>query len=101
MRFRTQGPDQFGQFAAVIGQWAEGLRHEGLASGLAFDVYAPETGRYGYGAAMEAAEAVFCADSQAVTASLGSCRPLPSTRGRWSSRAWSTSPAASSDQTTP
>ena len=70
MRFRTQDPAQFGEFADVIGRWAEGLRYEGLASGLAFDVYAPETGRYGYGAAMEAAEAVFCADSQAVTASL-------------------------------
>src|SRR5690606_3108157 len=68
LRIRTADPDRYGAYAAAAGEWAEQLRREGLAGGLAFDSYHPEIGRYGHGAAMEAAEAVFAADSRAVSA---------------------------------
>jgi thiopeptide-type bacteriocin biosynthesis protein len=41
-----------------------------LVHGLALDTYRPEVGRYGSGPAMDAAEAVFVADSGVVTAGL-------------------------------
>lgn len=55
-----------GQMAA----WADGLRQLGLIGETTFDIYQPETGRYGVGAAMTAAEALFAADSAAVLAQL-------------------------------
>lgn len=60
----------------AVGAWAQQLRHEGVAARLVFDTYYPESGRYGHGAAMDAAEEVFVADSQAVSAQL---RYLPDT----------------------
>ncbi|WP_034088887.1 lantibiotic dehydratase [Streptacidiphilus albus] len=70
LRFRTRHAERYGQYAGIIGAWAEQLRRDGLASGLALDTYTPEVGRYGEGPAMKAAEAVFSADSTAVTAAL-------------------------------
>lgn len=52
--------------ATAVGDWAEGLRRAGLIRSLALDAYYPEVGRYGEGAALEAAEACFVADSRAV-----------------------------------
>ncbi|MGZ2361447.1 lantibiotic dehydratase [Streptomyces sp. 372A] len=65
LRIRTDA-GQFGVHAAVVGQWAERLRDDGLITSVSFDVYRPEVGRYGPGPAMEAAESVFAADSALV-----------------------------------
>jgi thiopeptide-type bacteriocin biosynthesis protein len=78
LRLRICTPDRehYGACVAAIGGWAQRLRHEGMAGRLVFDTYCPETGRYGLGAVMDAAEVVFAADSQAVSAGL---RRLPTT----------------------
>ncbi|MCG8971766.1 lantibiotic dehydratase [Streptomyces sp. CL12-4] len=47
----------------TLAAWAENLTADRLASHLVIDGYRPETGRYGTGPAMAAAEAVFIADS--------------------------------------
>ncbi|TVT60829.1 lantibiotic dehydratase, partial [Amycolatopsis rhizosphaerae] len=62
-----------------IGEWAQRLRQANLAGRLAFDTYYPENGRYGSGPAMEAAEAVFVADSAVVAASLAKASGVRST----------------------
>lgn len=46
-------------------RWAEWLRDDSLISRLVFRAYRPELGRYGDGAALDAAAAVFVADSTA------------------------------------
>lgn len=48
---------------AKVAAWAGQLTADRLASDLVIDGYRPEVGRYGTGPAMEAAEAVFVADS--------------------------------------
>ncbi|MFD5659866.1 lantibiotic dehydratase [Streptomyces hirsutus] len=47
----------------AVAAWTEQLTADRLASHLVIDGYRPEAGRYGTGPAMEAAEAVFVADS--------------------------------------
>ncbi len=74
LRLRIPEPGLYGPYTAAVGAWARGLRREGVASQLALDSYQPEVGRYGHGQAMDAAEAVFVADSRAVAAAL---RHLP------------------------
>ncbi|MFJ6138623.1 lantibiotic dehydratase [Kitasatospora sp. NPDC092286] len=69
LRLRLHEPDHrhaCGQVAA----WARELRHAGLADEVTLDTYQPETGRYGTGPAMAAAERLFSADSTAVLAQL-------------------------------
>ncbi|MFE1206222.1 lantibiotic dehydratase [Streptomyces sp. NPDC058762] len=65
IRVPTGGPD--GRAAVVrlraLSDWTKRLTEGRLASQLALDGYRPEIGRYGTGAAMEAAEDVFVADS--------------------------------------
>ncbi|MEE4541352.1 lantibiotic dehydratase [Streptomyces sp. V4-01] len=56
--------------SGYVAAWADGLRQLGLVGEIAFGAYQPETGRYGAGAAMTAAEALFAADSAAVLAQL-------------------------------
>ncbi|WP_434593620.1 lantibiotic dehydratase [Streptomyces sp. A5-4] len=69
LRLRLHDPD--GERAAGrMAAWAAGLRQHGLAGKITFDAYRPETGRYGTGPAMEAAEELFAADSAAVVAQL-------------------------------
>ncbi len=51
--------------AAILGGWAAELGTIGVVGQVAFDTYFPEAGRYGADAALEAAEAVFCADTTA------------------------------------
>jgi thiopeptide-type bacteriocin biosynthesis protein len=70
LRLRIPGPGQYGACAAAVARWARGLRDEGVAGWLVLESYLPEVGRYGSSAAMDAAEAVFVADSWAVTAGL-------------------------------
>lgn len=48
-----------------VGAWADELRRRGLLGRTQTDTYYPETGRFGHGAAMAAAETVFAADSAA------------------------------------
>lgn len=81
MRYREIGPElrirvaldeveEFGHAAAVLGRWTAELKTAGLASRVVLDTYLPETGRWGDGDVLSAAEAVFHADSQAVAAHL-------------------------------
>jgi thiopeptide-type bacteriocin biosynthesis protein len=65
LRVRLLLPDPDAAAAAVrpVGRWAARLRAEGLLDRIQLDTYQPETGRYGAGAAMAAAEQVFAADS--------------------------------------
>lgn len=76
LRIRTPTRDTYAASVAAVGDWAQRLRNDGVIGRLVFDTYHPETGRYGHGAAMEAAEQVFVADSRAVSAQL---RHLPDT----------------------
>ncbi|WP_405698321.1 lantibiotic dehydratase [Streptomyces coelicoflavus] len=65
IRVPSGGPD--GREAALrlraLSDWTKRLTEDRLASQLVLDGYRPETGRYGTGAAMDAAEDVFVADS--------------------------------------
>ncbi|MFD6694966.1 lantibiotic dehydratase [Micromonospora aurantiaca (nom. illeg.)] len=70
LRIRLPHPDGYGPVAAQVGRWVAELRRDGLISHLTFDSYQPETGRYGTGPAMAAAETVFAADSAAAVAQL-------------------------------
>lgn len=72
LRIRTRSPGQYAASTALVAQWVAGLRREGLSSGLVFDTYTPEIGRYGPGAALRGAEAVFTADSAYALAALRS-----------------------------
>jgi thiopeptide-type bacteriocin biosynthesis protein len=70
LRLRLPHPEAFGDAAARVGSWSRRLRQLGLLDTLQFDTYLPETGRFGAGAAMTAAETVFVADSAAAVAQL-------------------------------
>lgn len=70
LRFRLRHYDEAARTAIVISTWVTRLRKRGLVGRAQFDTYYPETGRFGTGAAMEAAESVFAADSAAVLAQL-------------------------------
>ncbi|WP_425245397.1 lantibiotic dehydratase [Streptomyces sp. NEAU-NA10] len=72
LRIRTRSPGQYAACTELVAGWAAGLRREGLSSRLVFDTYTPEIGRYGPGAALRSAEAVFTADSAYVLAVLQS-----------------------------
>lgn len=60
----------FGPTAARLGDWADGLRRQGLASRLDLVAHQSQDGRYGYGPARAAAEEVFAADSAAALAQI-------------------------------
>ncbi|MFJ9417493.1 lantibiotic dehydratase [Streptomyces sp. NPDC101227] len=68
LRFRVPGDAAAGGVWGRVGAWAAELRRLGLVSQVQWDTYFPETGRYGRGAAMVAAESVFAADAAAVVA---------------------------------
>ncbi|WP_220183309.1 lantibiotic dehydratase [Sphaerisporangium album] len=70
LRLRIALPDaeQFGWATHHVSTWAADLRRQGLLRDLQFAAYYPETGRWGRGAAMAAAEEVFTADSRALVA---------------------------------
>jgi len=75
LRIRLASPGDYGHAAARVGIWAGQLRQAGLLASLSLDTYHPETGRYGSGPAMEAAETVFAADSAAAITQLGTALP--------------------------
>jgi thiopeptide-type bacteriocin biosynthesis protein len=60
----------YGVAAQHIHAWADSLHRTGLASGLVLAPYQPQTGRFGSGAAMDAAHQVFAADSAAALAQI-------------------------------
>ncbi|MFD6874401.1 MULTISPECIES: lantibiotic dehydratase [unclassified Streptomyces] len=67
---RLADPDEYGEAAARIGDWAEDLRRLSLAPRLDLAAYQPQNGRYGYGPARDAAEKVFAADTAAALAQI-------------------------------
>ncbi len=70
LRMRLPSADTFGLAVQRVGAWAADLRRLGVIGRVQLDTYYPETGRFGSGAAMTAAESVFAADSAAVIAQL-------------------------------
>ncbi|MFI5863675.1 lantibiotic dehydratase [Streptomyces sp. NPDC051546] len=60
----------FGPAAARLGEWADGLRRQGMAARLDLAAHQSQDGRYGYGPARAAAEEVFAADSAAALAQI-------------------------------
>lgn len=63
IRVPTDGPDGYAATLRILSAWMQQLTADRLASHLTIDGYRPETGRYGTGAAMAAAEDAFVADS--------------------------------------
>lgn len=72
LRIRVAVSDRRQHVEAALTAWFDEVHHERLAHRILFDSYRPETGRYGEGAALAAAEAVFEADSNLVLQILAS-----------------------------
>jgi class I lanthipeptide synthase len=70
LRIRLHHARDYGSAAHRLGAWADRLRQLGLLRNIVLDTYYPEVGRYGTGAAMDAAEAVFAADSAVAIAQI-------------------------------
>ncbi|SDQ14379.1 thiopeptide-type bacteriocin biosynthesis domain-containing protein [Actinopolyspora saharensis] len=70
LRIRTGQHDESAPALARVNAWLSQLRQQGLVGRAQVDTYYPETGRFGAGTAMRAAESVFAADSSAVLAQL-------------------------------
>ncbi|MGW6454678.1 lantibiotic dehydratase [Streptomyces sp. NPDC055078] len=64
LRIALSAEAGFGTVAERISAWSQELRHRGLLRDIHFATDYPETGRWGDGAAMDAAEEVFTADSR-------------------------------------
>ncbi|UQA95712.1 lantibiotic dehydratase [Streptomyces halobius] len=75
LRLRLPCPEAFGTAVQTVTAWAAELRDEGLIQRVQWDTDQPETGRYGTGAALEAAEAYFVADSTAALAQMSLALP--------------------------
>ncbi len=65
IRLKLRTPAAFGTVAQHAAVWAAELREDGLIQHVSWDTDHPETGRYGTGTALEAAEQFFVADSAA------------------------------------
>jgi len=70
LRIRLRSANAFGEAAQRVGAWVTSLRRLKLIGQVQLDTYYPESGRFGAGAAMAAAESVFAADSAAAIAQL-------------------------------
>jgi thiopeptide-type bacteriocin biosynthesis protein len=68
LRVRLDRPEDFPATAARVAAWTADLRRAGLIKQVQWDTYLPETGRFGTGRTLAAAETVFAADSAAVIA---------------------------------
>lgn len=68
VRVRLPSADDYGPAVRRLGVWSAGMRRQRLLGRLQLDTYGPETGRYGHGEAMVAAERIFAADSAATLA---------------------------------
>jgi len=73
LRIALPDPDAFAKTARTVSTWADELRAAGLLSDLRFPTSYREMGRWGSGAAWDAVEEVFRADSRAVVTQL--CQP--------------------------
>ncbi|MDT3443608.1 MULTISPECIES: lantibiotic dehydratase [unclassified Pseudofrankia] len=76
LRIRAVGTEEYAAVTSAVGLWGQQLCDAGAASRLTLATYYPEVGRYSNGAAMDAAEAVFAADSHAVALALQAPTPL-------------------------
>lgn len=65
LRLRLPDPEAFGVTAQKVAGWAADLIDDGLIQRVTWDTDQPETGRYGTGTVLDAAEAYFAADSAA------------------------------------
>jgi len=70
LRITLKSPATFSDAAQRVSRWATDLHHAGLLREVVYATSYPETGRWGSGLAMQAAEAVFGHDSRAVIAQL-------------------------------
>ncbi len=71
LRIRLADPNEFGPAARRVSTWADRLHQRGLMREVQYATSYPETGRWGDGPAMRAAETVFAADSRALLVQLG------------------------------
>jgi len=71
LRIALPDPTGFGLAVRTVSTWAEELHRAGLLREVTYPTSYPETGRWGSGPAMGAAEAVFGADSRALLVQLG------------------------------
>jgi thiopeptide-type bacteriocin biosynthesis protein len=70
LRIALPDPGAFADTARTVSAWADELRSAGLLADLRYPTSYREMGRWGSGAAWEAAEEVFRADSRAILAHL-------------------------------
>ncbi|GAA0393605.1 hypothetical protein Acor_74470 [Acrocarpospora corrugata] len=70
VRLRPADASAYGQAVTALGAWATNLRRRGLIGDLVLDTHVPEIARFGAGAALAAAEALFAADSASALAQL-------------------------------
>ncbi|GLZ09632.1 hypothetical protein Acsp03_70980 [Actinomadura sp. NBRC 104412] len=66
--------EEYGATVVALGDWASDLRRRGLVGELTLSTYRPEIVRYGSGPTMDAAEALFAADSAAALAQIALSR---------------------------
>lgn len=67
---RMAEPNDYAAATAVLGQWAQRLRLDRLLADLTLSTHEPHTQRWGTGTALDAARAVFAADSAAAIAQI-------------------------------
>ncbi len=80
LRITLRHPDAFAETVRTVSAWADELRAAGLVADLRYPTSYREMGRWGSGAAWDAAEEVFRADSRAILAQLTQPRrPHPRT----------------------
>ncbi|GAA4907770.1 lantibiotic dehydratase [Streptomonospora salina] len=70
LRLRVRTGGRADAVTTAFGTWARSLHAHGALHEMTLSTYRPETGRYGCGPAMHAAEDVFVADSAAAVAQL-------------------------------
>ncbi|WP_226962455.1 lantibiotic dehydratase [Streptomyces sp. C8S0] len=75
LRLRLTSPQAFADAVQRVADWAPRLRDEGLITRVQWDTDEPETGRYGTGPVLEAAERLFAADSAAALAQMALAIP--------------------------
>jgi thiopeptide-type bacteriocin biosynthesis protein len=70
LRIVLPAAEEFGDAVCRVSTWVDGLRRCGLLREVAYATSYPDTGRWGCGTALAAAQAVFTADSRAVVTQL-------------------------------
>jgi thiopeptide-type bacteriocin biosynthesis protein len=80
LRLPLRSPDRFGPAVQQFGEWADALHTDALLRDYTIHTYRPET-RFGTGPALEAAEAVFAADSHTAVQRLSGDRAVATAAG--------------------